>query len=511
MEHPRERTWDVVVVGAGHNGLTCAAYLAGAGLAVVVLERRGVVGGAASLEEPWPGFRVSPCAYLAGLLHPRVVEDLRLHRHGFEVRLLDPQMFVPIDDGISLVEWRDLDRTLADLARWAPGQVSGYRALAGFWDGIREALRPGDDRDLWLMEAPPRELVEQRLGGDPAAIAAVFEESVVDDLSRFLDDPRLIDGLASQGVIGTNAPPTHPGTAYIRFHHMCGRLAGGSGDWGFVEGGIGMVSIALEAAAREAGAAVFTGSEVVSISPGRGVMLADGSWVRARAVVSNADPKRTLGLLDDTPPADFAARVEQWPTDGCSAKVNVALSDLPVFNGDPISTRSQVDVGPGVEGMVSGHAAAREGRLGRPWAELYLQTAYDPSVAPPGRHVLSAFVQYVPYAWQQGSWDDHRETVAQAVFDEIERWSPGFRDLIEAYEVSGPPDIEAKIGLTGGHIFQGECLPPYMWDRRMPYRTPIDGLYLCGAATHPGGSVIAVNGRNSAMRILRDLGETPGD
>lgn len=499
-------SWDAVVVGGGHNGLTCAAYLARAGKRVVVLERRSVVGGAATVEEPWPGYQVSPCAYLAGLLHPLVIDELELARHGFRVTLLDPQMFVPIEPGISFVEYRDPEQTVSDLKRWAPDQVKGFQAMSFFWERIRAALRPEGDRDLWLHPAPGRELIEERLDHDPAAIAALFSESVVENLGRFLSDQRLVDALASQGVIGTNASPRDPGTSLIRFHHMSGRLAGGEGDWGFVHGGIGMVSMALRRAAEESGAVILTDSAVSAIRPGQGVELETGEFVAARVVISNADPKRTLDLTEGDVPATFAARVAAWPTDGPCAKVNMALTELPTLNDDPRSRNGQVDVGPGVEGMHRSHRLARQGELGEVWAELYFQTAYDPTVAPVNRHVMSAFVQYVPYGWKDGAgWDAHRGEVATAVTDAIEAWSPGFSRLIEAVEVSGPPDIEEKIGLTGGHIFQGECLPEYMWDQRMPYRTEIPDLYLCGAATHPGGSVIAVNGRNAAMEVLADL------
>lgn len=503
------RTWDAIVVGGGHNGLTCAAYLARAGRSVLVLERRSIVGGAATIEEPWPGYRVSPCAYLAGLLHQRVVEDLDLRRHGVEVTLLDPQMVVPVEPGINLVEWRDPERTLEGIRRWAPDQVAGYQALGDFWDRVDQALRPHGDDDIWLHESPTREQIEERLGNDREMVHAVFEASVVDDLRRFLSDERLIEAIASQGIIGTNASPLDPGTALVRYHHMSGYLEGGDGDWGFVHGGIGMVSMALRTAAEEAGAVVLTDAPVAEILPGRGVELEDGTLVGSRVVISNADPVRTLGLIDSSEvPGDFAARVDGWETTGVSCKVNAALSALPEFNGEPTSATGQVDVGPGLDAMHEAHRLAARGEFGEPWAELYFQTAYDPTVAPEGKHVMSAFVQYAPYQWADGgSWDDHRDEVGRRVVEAIERWAPGFSNLVEGIEVTGPPDIEEKIGLTGGHIFQGECLPHQMFDRRMPYRTPINGVYLCGASTHPGGSVIAVNGRNAALRVDADLGD----
>lgn len=503
------RTWDAVVVGGGHNGLTAAAYLARAGRSVLVLERREIVGGAATIEEPWPGFRVSPCAYVAGLLHPRVVDELELRRHGVQVTLLDPQMVVPVEPGVNLIEWRDRERTLEGIRRWAPDQVDGFRALGDFWDRVNRALRPHGDDDIWLHEAPTREQVEERLEHDPEMVTAVFESSVVDDLRRFLTDERLVDALASQGIIGTNASPFDPGTAMVRYHHMSGYLEGGDGDWGFVHGGIGVVSMALRSAAEEAGAVVLTGAPVARILPGRGVELEDGTTVGARVVLSNADPVRTLGLIDPSEvPSGFAGRVAAWEITGVSCKVNAALSALPVFNGEEAAATGQVDVGPGLEAMHAAHRMSSRGEFGEPWAELYFQTAYDPTVAPEGKHLMSAFVQYAPYEWADGgSWDDHRDEVGRTVVKAIERWAPGFSDLVEGIEVTGPPDIEEKIGLTGGHIFQGECLPHQMFDRRMPYRTPIDGVYLCGASTHPGGSVIAVNGRNAALRAHADLGD----
>lgn len=501
-------TWDAVVVGAGHNGLTCAAYLAEAGWSVLVLERRDVVGGAASITEPWPGYRLSPCAYLAGLLHPRVIDDLALAQQGLDVTLLDPQMVVPIEPGLNFVEWLDPDRTLEGIAAWSPGSVRGFGAMQRFWADVNERLRPDSDDDIWLHEPPTRDEIERRLGGDRDRVAAVFERSVVDDLQRYLDDERLVDALAGQGIIGTNASPTDPGTAFVRYHHGSGRLAGGAGDWGFVRGGIGMVSETIRRAAVEAGARVATGLEVVSVRPGRGVVLADGRIVDARRVVSNADPIRTARLLDGAEGTDLAARVESWGITGVSAKVNAALTALPEINGMPRAVRGQIDVGGGVERLHRSHRAAREGRLDLPWAELYFQTAYDHSVAPDGMHSMSAFVQYAPDVWADGSgWDDHREEVASAVFAEIGRWSPGFAGLVDRYEVSGPPDIEREVGLTGGHIFQGDCLPGQMFDGRMPYRTGADGVYLCGASTHPGGSVIAVNGRNAAMAMLADASD----
>ena len=497
-----DRQWDVVVVGAGHNGLTAATYLARAGLDVVVLERRDRIGGAATLEEMWPGYVISPCAYLAGLLHDRVIDELDLRRRGLEIVMGDPGYFVPFADGASLTVWNDRGATLDSIRSFAPDEVEGWLAREALFDRIRDALRPRDSRDIWLDTAPTRAEVERRLAGDDLALATVFTDSQVDNLRRFFSDLRMVAAYAGQGVIGTNASPFDAGTASVDFHHASGRQEGVPGEWGFVMGGMGVVSACLAEAAEEAGAVVRTDVEVSAIEPGVGVVVANGDRVEASIVVSNADPVRTARLTGD---AAFAVRVDRVPIRSATVKVTYALGGLPDF-GEPHATRAQVEIVRSADHMHEGHRLAAEGRIADElWCELYFQTPYDPSIAPPGKHVLSAFCQYVPYEWADGrSWDDHRPEVGAAVTRSIERFAPGFGDLVEGMHVQGPPDIEESIGLTGGHIFQGEILPDHMWENRLPYRTGLDGVYLCGAATHPGGSVIGVNGRNAAMTVLAD-------
>ena len=497
-----QRTWDAIVVGGGHNGLTAAAYLARAGRDVLVLERRGQVGGAATLDEPWPGYRVSPCAYVVGLLHPIVVDELSLRRYGYEVSLPDPAMVVPLADGAVFTEWIDEQRTLADLARLSPRAVDGYARYLRLFDRMADALRPPDERDAWLGAPPTRDELAARLEHDPEAISVLFEESMVDLMRRHLPDQRLVDALAGQGVIGTYASPYDPGTAAVHFHHSCGWTNGRRGAWGFVRGGIGQVSFALAAAANDAGAVIVTDMTVGRIDPGRGVELVDGTVLRAPVVVSNADPASTLALLDD-PPDELRAQVMAQPTDSAVVKVNFALSALPTFPGAPHATRGVVNATRGADALHESFLAATRGEVSDDlWAELYFHTAYDPSIAPPGRHVLSAFCQYAPYTFAVGDWDSRRDDVGDRVTAAIERIAPGFAALVIDREVLGPPDIEARVGLTGGHIFQGECRPDWLWDRRVPAKTPVVGLYLCGAGIHPGGSVIAVNGRNAAHAVL---------
>jgi phytoene dehydrogenase-like protein len=434
-----------------------------------------------------------------------VIDELGLARSGVEPILVDPDFFVPFSDGSHLTGWADDGRTAEEIGRLSPVDVDAYFARRAFWDRARDALRPDDDRDVWLGEPPSREEIEARLD-DPELVHALFEQSQVDHLRSFFKDERLVAAYAGQGVIGTNASPFDPGTASIEFHHASGRLSGSPGAWGFIPGGVGVVSGAIADAASEAGAVLVTEASVAAIHPGVGVELESGDMVRARVVVANTDPARTVGLVGREAPSALVAAVDAVPRQSPVVKATFALTGLPDF-GVPHATRAQVEITTGAEAMHDSYLAARGGSVtDELWCELYFQTPYDPSIAPDGRHVLSAFCQYVPYSFAEGSWDDRRDDVGDRVTASIERFAPGFADLVEARNIDGPPDLEARIGLTGGHIFHGECLPEHMWDRRMPYRSGVDGLYLCGAGTHPGGSVIAVNGRNAAMAVLRDLG-----
>jgi phytoene dehydrogenase-like protein len=509
------RTWDVIVVGAGHNGLTAAAYLARAGRQVLVLEARERIGGACTLEETWPGYRVSPCAYLAGLLHPLVIEELQLRRRGFRWIAADGGLFVPFEDGSSVQLWEDQERCEAEIARLAPGDVAGYRAMGALIQRTADALRPPDERDVWLGRAPTREQLADRVAHDPDALGLLFEWSQAELLERYLDDPRLRSALMGQGVIGTNASPFDPGTASIHFHHSSGRVdPDRPGTWGFVEGGMGTVSFLLHDAAVEAGAVVAAGVPVVSIVPEEGVVLDDGTAIHAPTVVVNADPQVADRLLGDHADPAWRTQVDGVPIRGCTVKVTLALSRPPDFlarpsGGDPARPggtaahhQAQINTPLTDEQWREGFAAASRGQLPEVlWTEDYLQTAFDPSIAPPGKHLMSVFAQYVPYDLE-GGWDARRDEVGALATASIGRFCRGFEASVEAMEVLGPPDIEREVGLTGGHIFQGECLPDHMWDRRLPARTPMPGVFLCGAGTYPGGSVMAVNGRNAAMEVL---------
>ncbi len=495
------RDWDAIVVGAGHNGLVAAAYLARAGRRVLVLERRERIGGACTLERPFadPGFAASPCAYLVGLLDSLVIEELGLRQRGLATRIADPELFIPFDDGTAFVQWLDSRRTEAALgeAGFAETDIRGLAAYNERFDRIRRLLREGP-RDTWVGEAPSRAEVEELLGGEGYLTDVVFEASIADVLEEHFADSRIKDALCPQGLIGVHAGPRTAGTAAIHLMHHMGVLDGHPGSWGYVEGGMGQVSFAICEAALEAGATVACGVEVGAINPAEGVELEDGTPVRAPTIVCNADPKVALRMLGHGAPDDYAGRLRDWKVRSPVMKVNAALRSLPTWTaagGETWPALGTVDVTDGLEACQSAFERYEGGDAALGYAEIYCQTAADPSPAPPGGHLISAFCQYAPY-----------EAVgdAEALFAMIERHAPGFRELVIEHEVLTPADIEKRIGLTGGNIFQGECLPDQMWDRRLSARTPVDGLYLCGAATHPGGSVIGLNGRNAAKAVLAD-------
>lgn len=505
--------WDVIIVGAGHNGLTCAAYLARAGKKVLVLEARERIGGACTLEEPFPGFRLSPCAYVAGLLHPLVMRELDFQQHGFDWTPVLGGQFVPFEDDSSVLLWEDEGRCEAEIKRFAPKDVNGWRAMSDVIRRASDAIRPDNECDMWIGRAPTREQMEERLKGDEEAVKMLFEWSMFEMTSRYLSDERLISAYLGQGIIGTNASPYEPGTASIWFHHSSGRMDPNLPSvWGYVKGGMGMVSFILCDVAREAGATVAAGVPIMRILPGEGVELDDGGKIYAPIVVSNADPRATLRLLSDAADASWKAQVLRVPIKGCTVKVNAALNELPNFRARPGTTGdhflAMINTTLSLDEWRTYCDTAKGGELpSRVWTEIYIQTAYDPSVAPAGKHTMSVFAQYVPNEFREGDWNSNRELVGKTVIDSIGRYVSNFPSAVMDMDVLGPPDIEQRVGLTGGHIFQGEILPQYMWSNRLSPKTPMKGVYLCGAGTHPGGSVIAMNGRNAAMQILADLNE----
>jgi phytoene dehydrogenase-like protein len=427
--------------------------------------------------------------------------------YGFHWTPADAGLFVPFDDGSSIQLWDDDALCEQEVEEFSARDLKGWKAFSAVKSRLRDILRPATDDDVWLGIPPSREELEKRIGDDAEAKKLLFEWSMVEYVEHFLDDERLQMAYLGQGVIGTNASPHDPGTASIHYHHQSGRMGGVPGMWGYVRGGMGMVSFILCDIARDLGATVLTGVPVARILPGRGVELAGGERIEAANVVSNADPRTTLRLLADEADSNWSARVKGVPQTGCTVKLNVALRELPSFSARPGTNmpyhRGQVNTPLTKNEWRTAHAIARLGELpARLWSELYFQTAHDSTVAPAGMHTMSVFAQYVPHIFAQGDWESRRHDVGTLALDSIGRFCDNIPDAVVNVQVLGPPDIEREVGLTGGHIFQGECLPDYMWDKRLEYRTPMPGLFLCGACTYPGGSVIAINGRNAAMEIL---------
>jgi phytoene dehydrogenase-like protein len=506
------REWDVIVVGGGHNGLTAAAYLAEAGRSVLVLERRDQLGGACTLERPFPDQRyvVSPCAYAVGLLDSRLIDELRLRSRGYRVFEVDPHLWCGFADGTSYAEYRDpaTDRERLEANGFSAADISGLDRYYALYGRARRLLRDGPDGDLWAGASPSRERIEEILD-DAELVSLVFEDSIAELLERHLSDPRLHRALWGQGVIGTWAGPRTPGTAMVKLLHSMGAIEGQPSAWGYVEGGMGTISFAIAEAARASGAALAAGVPVARIRPGEGVELESGELIRGRAVVCNADPKRLAALLaEDQVPAAFATRLSEWKVGSPVVKLNAGLHRAPTWpsagdGADP--GRAMATVAATLDRGQDAFEASMRGEASIGFCEIYSQSAYDPTIAPEGRQTMSVFAQYAPYDLAEGDWSSRREQIGDAILDAIGASAPDIHECIEYREVLGPPDIEERVGLTGGHIFQGEVLPEQMWGQRLDHRTPLEGLYLCGAATHPGGSVIGLNGRNAAMALLADV------
>ncbi len=500
----QESNLDVVVIGAGHNGLTAAAYLARAGLRVAIYERSSVIGGATVTEELAPGYRVSTASYALSLLRPDIYDDLELLRHGLVSVPKDPQMFVPLPDGGSFFVWRDPGRTEQELARLHPRDGEAYSRWSKFWDEVTTLLRPVFDDphpvdvESYLSSLGREDIYRMAVAGSAAAL-----------VEHFFEHPAIQGAFATQGIVGTWASVRDPGTAWVMtYHALGGELFSANGTWGFARGGMGGVSAAIASSADEAGARFFkrTAATSILVERGRavGVRLANGLVVKAPYVISGADPKTTFldlvpaGALD----GNFVERVAAWRAQGCVLKVNMALSELPDFTARPgrgPQHHGTIEIAPSIEYLHDAYTDAQTAsHSARPWIELFVQSTLDASLVDGGGHVVSAFTQYVaPDPFDAAATRDHAK---DAVVRTLSSYASNVPDALIAIEALGPVELEERFGLPGGDIFHGA-----LHQEHFDCRTPLPGLYLGGSGAHPGGAVTGAPGRNAAKAVLADV------
>jgi phytoene dehydrogenase-like protein len=527
-------TYDVIIVGAGHNGLVTAAYLARAGRRVLVLERRDVVGGACVTEELWPGYKVSTAAYVNSLLRPEIIRDLELPRHGFELLPRSPSSFTPFPDGRFLLMGPDKELTRQQVAKFSERDAAALPRYEAMLERVADFIEPT------LLQTPPnpwswrpRDVTRLaglgwrflKLGRDGPGALEILTGAALPILDRWFESEQLKIALATDAIIGAMASPTVPGTAYVLFHHVMGECNGVRGMWGYVRGGMGGITQALASAARARGAEIRLNSPVAKIVTRRGrvkgVALEDGTEFQAPRVASSVDAHLTfLQLVEPSElPTEFAAAVRGIDYSSASLKINVALSELPDFTAVRASgrglapnthLRGTIHLAPTLEYMERAYDDAKYGRPSAdPILECTIPSVVDTTVAPAGKHVMSFFVQYAPYRLRNGGWDQVKDKFADRCFDILNDYAPNFKRSVIDRQVLSPLDLERRFGLTGGNIFQGAMtLSQLFFLRPLPgyanYRSPIKGLYLCGAATHPGGGVMGACGYNAAREMLRD-------
>jgi phytoene dehydrogenase-like protein len=532
--------YDAVIIGGGHNGLISAAYLARSGMKTLVLEKRHVLGGAAVTEELYPGFRFSVFSYVVSLLRPEIIRELQLPRHGLDILPLDGT-FTPLREGDGPATgggdylWRvnDHGRTVRELRRWSKTDAEAYEEygqlmveMARFIKPIL-AITPPDLTSLDPRPLMPLAGLARAFQGLPERQQAVFIQlmtmSAADFLDQWFETDPLKATMAASGIIGTYQGVRSPGTAYVLLHHYMGEIDGAFRAWGIPKGGTGGVSNAIASAARSLGVEIRTEAPVarIVVRNGRatGVALETGEEIEATDVLSSVDSSRTfLGLLEPgTLDPAFEEEVRRFKFRGSSGKVNLAVDRLPDFAclpGFGEHLRGAISFSPSLDEMERAYDDAKYGHFSKkPYIDMIIPTLVDPSMAPPGKHVISCFVQYAPYklAPELGTWDDQREAFGDAVIDRIAEFAPNIRDIILFRNVQTPLDIERTTGLTEGNIFQGELsLEQLFFNRPVPgyarFRTPIRDLWLCGSATHPGGGIMGANGRIAAMEVLRSRG-----
>jgi phytoene dehydrogenase-like protein len=522
--------YDIIIIGGGHNGLTAAAYLARAKLQVLVLERRELIGGTCVTEEVWPGFKVSTAAYVNSLFRPHIIRELELKKHGFEMLPRNPSSFSPFPDGRYLMMGPDADLNRREVSKFSakdaaalPQYEKMLERIADFIEPTLEetppnpfSLRPGQ---LWKLGSLGWRF--RKLGKDAATAIDVLTGSARAILDRWFESDEVKATLATDGIIGAMAAPSMPGTAYVLFHHVMGECNGVRGVWGYMRGGMGGITKALAAAARAHGAEIRTNAEVrrIKVSGGKvqGVVLADGTEFNAPRVASNADCNVTFVKLIDPKelPDDFLKAIKNIDYASASLKINVALSELPDFKALPGNKvgpqhHGTVHISPSLDYIERAYDDAKYGRPSEsPVLECTIPSSVDATVAPEGKHLMSMFIQYAPYQLRNGNWDELKDKFADRCFDILNEYAPNFKRSVIDRQVLSPLDLERRFGLTGGNIFQGAMTLNQLFFLRplagwAGYKTPIRGLYLCGAAAHPGGGVMGACGYNAAREILRD-------
>jgi phytoene dehydrogenase-like protein len=523
--------FDVIVIGGGHNGLVHAAYLARAGKKVLVLERRHVLGGAAVTEEIFPGFKFSVCSYVVSLLRPEIIRDLDLPRHGLEILPLDGT-FTPMPNGDYLWRVNDHGRTQREIARHSKLDAEAYdefgKAMQAMCRFVKPILSmvPPDPATLNPKELMKMLFIGKRFQGmssdDKYNQVQLMTMSAIDFLDQWFETDVLKATMSASGIIGTFLGVRSPGTAYVLLHHYMGEIDGAFRSWGFARGGTGAISNAIAEAALEAGAEIRKSAPIAQIlvknGRARGVALASGDEIEADVISSSVDPRLTFvrmiekGNLSD----EFLEEVNRYKFRGSSGKVNLALDALPNFTsmpGEGTHLRGAMSISPSVEYMERAYDDAKYGNFSRrPYIDMVIPSLTDPSVAPPGKHVMSCFVQYAPYKLRPGlNWDGQKEAFGDTVINTIAEYAPNIKDIILHRQVVTPLDLERDFGLSEGNIFQGELsLEQLFFLRPVPgyarFRTPIKDLYLCGSATHPGGGIMGAPGRLAALEILKDKG-----
>lgn len=524
-------SYDAIVIGAGHNGLVAACYLAKAGLRVLVLERRPVAGGCCVTEEVFPGYRVSTAAYVVSLLQPRIIRELKLAENGFEVLPRDPSSFSPFPDNRHLLFWSDPAKTRQEIARFSADDARRYGEYEAELERVARQVEP------LLMEPPPRvserrwsdlwQLAKSgwRLRSEIEPLIRLFTMSVADYLDRWFKSPELKARLATDGVIGAWAGPATPGTAYVLFHHVMGMAGGQRGVWGYVKGGVGTLIDGLLRYFHGHQGTVVTDAEVsrVVVKNQRvtSVVLQDGREYQAPIVLSNADPQRTfLRMFDPLDlPEPFVNDIAQLRMRSGVVKINVACNGLPDFSAYPGTAAGPQHQGtihfcPTMEYMQTAFQEARAGSPARqPVVEMCIPSVADPTVAPPGKHLISLFVQYAPYERRDGkTWNAETEReFAERVFAVIRDYAPNWDAIVDDYQILTPKGLEDRFGITGGNIFHGEMTVDQLYFLRpvaaaSQYSTPVEGFYLCGAGSHPGGGVMGAAGYLAARRVLKDRG-----